>query len=114
MMAGGEVIQSLKQNLADLTYMLFTMRNEYELMAQNSDNEELKALMLETETGLREANGSVIKFYYEIDAHEERIASDLYNDEECIKTLQKEVDYLNQSIRALVEGNQNFLDSIKK
>ena len=113
-MDGREVIASLKANLADLTYALYVLRNEYDVIAQNLEDEKDKEEINRANASLVEANENVIKFYYEIDSNEAQMESELYNNEVRVKNLQSEVDNLNLSIRTFIEGNKNLLDNISK
>lgn len=113
-MDGREVIASLKANLADLTYALYSLRNEYNVIAQSAEDEKDKEDINRANASLVEANEYVIKLYYEIDSNEAQMESELYNDEARVKNLRNEVDRLNLSIRTFIAGNKNLLDNITK
>lgn len=100
------VIKSLKSNLADLTYVLFVFRNEFELMIQNSTDEKANKVLREFVTSLTESNKEVIRLYHEIESNEVGIQNEWYNDDTKINTLRQEVNNLNYSIHKLIEVNK--------
>lgn len=110
---GNDAIKSLKSSLADLTYVLFVIGKEFELMIENSDDEKIIDELRQTKSALQDSNSSVIKLYHEISTNEVGIQNEWYNDKTKIKSLQCEVDNLKSSINCILEANDN-LSYIKK
>lgn len=109
-----DVIKSLKSKLAEMTYLLYVMGKELELIIQNSKNENTVAHLQKVVDSLRDSNSDVIKFYHEIRKQETGIKAELYNDEAYIKSLQQEVDKLSNAMDTLIEGNNNFTNIVIK
>ncbi len=103
------IIKSLKSNLADLTYILFVIRKEFEQIIETSDDEKTNENLRKTTSALQESNNNVIRLYHEINKNEDRIKNEWYNDDTTLKKLKKEVDNLKKSIDALIDGNKNLL-----
>lgn len=108
---GIDAIKSLKANLADLTYILFVIGKEFDLMNQKTEDKKVKDELHQTIAALQDSNNEVIKLYHEIKSNEAGIENDWYNDESKIKCLQHEVESLKKSIDILLDGNRNFLNS---
>ena len=106
-----DVIKSLKSNLADLTYILFTIGKELKLIIQKSDDEKVKENLNHVVSALQDSNSEVIRLYYAIKSNEAGIQNEWYGDEAKLKGLQHEVDNLSRSIDVIIEGNKNFLGS---
>lgn len=106
---GIDAIQSLKSNLADLTYILFVFGKELELIIENSEDKKVYENLRQTISTLQDSNNEVIKLYHKISTHEVEIQNEWYDDETKIKSLQQKVDSLKESISVLLEGNKNFL-----
>lgn len=104
-----DVIKTLKSNLADLTYILFTIGKEFDLMIQKSEDEKHKNKVRQIISALQESNSEVIKLYHEIKLHEEGLKNELYCNEEVITNLQYQVDNLRKSIEILLGGNDKIL-----
>ena len=105
-----EVINTLQSSLADLTYIFFVMRKEFDLIIQNSDDEKVKNKLQQTILALQDSNNEVIKLYHEIKSNEVGIENEWYNEESKIKSLQHEVENLKNSINILLDGNRNYLN----
>ena len=105
-----EVINTLKSSLADLTYIIFVMGKEFDLIIQNSDDEKVKNKLHQTILALQDSNNEVIKLYHEIKSNEVGIENEWYNEESKIKSLQHEVENLKKSINILLDGNRNYLN----
>lgn len=108
-----DVINSLKSNLADLTYILFVFGKELELIIENSKDQKVNEDLRQTISALQDSNSEVIKLYHEINAHEVEIQNEWYDDETKIKSLQQKNDSLKKSINALLESNKNLLNANK-
>lgn len=104
-----DVIKSLKLRLTDLTYILFTIEKEFSLIIQKSDDKKVKEDLSRVVSALRDSNSEVIRLYHAINSNEVGIQNEWYNDETTLKSLKNEVDNLNNSINALVEGNKSLL-----
>lgn len=105
-----DAIKSLKSNLADLTYVLFVIGKEFELIIENSEDEKVNDSLRQTISALQDSNRDVIKLYYEISTHEVGIQNEWYDDETKIKSLQQKIDGLKESMNRVLEGNKNFLN----
>lgn len=109
-----DVIKSLQSRLADLTYILYVMGKEFELIIEKSDDEKVKTDLRKATTALQDSNSEVIKLYHEVKSHESGIQNEWYNEEADIKKLQHEVDNLSKSIDVLVKGNRDFLNNLSR
>lgn len=107
-----DVIKSLKSRLADLTYILFVIGKEFELLTQHTNGEQVSHELHKVITDLKESNNEVIRLYHEILKNENDLQNDWYNNKEDINNLQKTIENLQQSIEALIIGNKRFLNSI--
>lgn len=105
-----DVIKSLKLKLSDLTYILFVISKEFELIIQHSDDEKVNNELRQVISNLQDSNNNVIKLFHEINNHTDAMQNEWYNDEQSIKDLQKEVDNLSKSIDIMIEGNRKFLN----
>lgn len=108
----GDVIQSLKVTLADLTYALFTLGNEFDLILQQTEDEAVVNGLQRIVSSLRDSNGEVIRLFHEIQTHETGLQQEWYDDEKQIRQLQLTVDQLRSSIDTLLAGNQQFVNSM--
>lgn len=106
-----DIIKSLESKLADLTYILFTIGKEFDLIAQKTDDEKIKEDLSRVMSALQDSNSDVIRLYHAIKSNEDGIRNEWYGDEAEIKGLQTEVEYLGKSIDALLVGNKNFLSN---
>lgn len=111
MTMGSDAVKSLKSNLADLTYILFVLGKEFELIIENSEDEKVNDNLRQTISALQDSNKDVIKLYHELNTHEVGIQNEWYNDEAKIKSLQHEVDNLRKSINVILDGNNNLLNT---
>lgn len=105
-----DAINSLKSNLADLTYILFVFGKELELIIENSEDRKVNENLRQTISALQDSNGEVIKLYHEISSHEAEIQNEWYDDETKTKSLLQRAESLKESINALLESNKNFLN----
>lgn len=105
-----EVINTLKSSLSDLTYILFVMGKEFDLMIQNSDDKKVKNKLHQTILALQDSNNEIIKLYHKVKSNEAGIENEWYNEESKIKSLQYEVENLKKSIDLLLDGNRNYLN----
>lgn len=105
-----DAVKSLKSNLADLTYVLFVIGKELELIIENTEDKEVNENLRQTISTLQDSNSEVIQLYHEISTHEVEIRNEWYDDETKIKSLQHEVESLKESINVILEGNKNFLN----
>ena len=106
-----DVIKSLKSNLADLTYILFTIGKELKLIIQKTHDEKVKVGLNRVVSALQDSNSDVIRLYHTIKSNEAGIQNEWYGDEAKLKGLQHEVDNLSKSIDVILEGNKNFLSN---
>lgn len=106
-----DVIKSLKSNLADLTYILFTIGKELKLIIQKTHDEKVKEGLNRVVSVLQDSNSDVIRLYHTIKSNEAGIQNEWYGDEAKLKGLQHEVDNLSKSIDVILEGNKNFLSN---
>ena len=111
MTMGSDTVKSLKSNLADLTYILFVLGKEFELIIENSEDEKANDNLRQTISALQDSNKDVIKLYHELNTHEVEIPNEWYNDEAKIQSLQHEVDNLRKSINVILDGNNNLLNT---
>ncbi len=107
-----DVIKSLQSKLADLTYILFVIGKELELISQKSGDEKVKDNLCQIVSALHDSNNNVIKLFHEIKSNEGGIQKEWYGNEDRIKNLRHEVDSLSKSINTILEGNKNFLTNI--
>ena len=63
---GIDTINSLKLNLADLSYILFVIGKEFDLIIQKIEYEEVKNELRQVISKLQDSNNEVIKLYHEI------------------------------------------------
>lgn len=63
---GSDIIKSLKSRLADLTYILFVISKEFELLIQHDESHELHKVI----SDLKDSNNEVIRLYHEIQKYE--------------------------------------------
>lgn len=105
-----EVINSLKSNLADLTYILFVVRKEFELIVRNTEDGKMQNELCQAISALKDSNNDIIKLYHEIKSNETRIRNEWYNEGSKIQGLQREVDNLKKSIDVLLSGNRKLLN----
>lgn len=110
-MKAANVIKSLESKLADLTYILFIIGKEFELIAQKNNDGKVKENLNRVMSVLRDSNSDVIRLYHVVKSNEAGIQNEWYNDDVKIKGLQHEVDNLSKSIEVLLEGNKNFLSN---
>lgn len=106
-----DVIKSLKSNLADLTYILFSIGKELKLIIQKTHDEKVKEGLNRVVSALQDSNSDVIRLYHTIKSNEAGIQNEWYGDEAKLKGLQHEVDNLSKSIDVILEGNKNFLSN---
>lgn len=106
-----DVIKSLKSKLADLTYILFIMGKEFELITQKISDEKVKESLNRAMAALQDSNSDVIRLYHAIKSNETGIQNEWYNDEAKLKGLQHEVDNLDKSINLILEGNKSLLSN---
>ncbi len=109
-----DVIKLLQSKLADLTYILYVMGKEFELIIEKSDDEKVKTDLQKATIAMQDSNSEVIKLYHELKFHENGIQNEWYNEESDIKKLQYEVDNLSKSIDVLVNGNRDFLNNLSR
>lgn len=107
---GIDAINSLKSNLADLTYILFILGKELELIIENSEDQKVNENLCQTISTLQDSNREVIKLYHEISEHEVEIQNEWYDDETKTKSLQQKVKSLKESINTILESNKSFLN----
>lgn len=107
---GIDAINSLKSNLADLTYILFVLGKELELIIENSEDQKVNENLCQTISTLQDSNREVIKLYHEINEHEVEIQNEWYDDETKTKGLQQKVKSLKESINTILESNKSFLN----
>lgn len=107
-----DVIKSLKSNLADLTYILFTIGKELKLIIQKTHDEKVKEGLNRVVSALQDSNSDVIRLYHTIKSNEAGIQNEWYGDEAKLKGLQHEVDNLSRSIDVILEGNKNFVKNL--
>lgn len=105
-----DIIKSLKSKLSDLTYVLFIIGKELELVIQHSEDEKVNDELRQVISSLKDSNSNVIKLFHEIKSNETGIRKEWYNDEVEIKKLQQEVDNLGKSIDSIIEGNKKILE----
>ena len=109
---GSDVIKSLKSKIADLTYILFVISKEFELLIQHNNREQANRELHNVITDLRESNNEVIRLYHEILKNENDLQHEWYNNTEVVNNLQNTIENLQQSIEAVIIGNKQFLNSI--
>lgn len=107
---GIDTINSLKLNLADLSYILFVIGKEFDLIIQKIEYEEVKKELRQVISKLQDSNNEVIKLYHEIKKNEIGIRNEWYNDEIRVKNLENEVENLKKSIVLLLKENRLFLN----
>lgn len=107
---GIDAINSLKSNLADLTYILFVIGREFDLIIQKTEDEKVKDELRQVISTLQDSNNDVIKLYHEIKTNEKGIRDEWYNGEIRVEGLKKEVDNLKKSIDVLLNNNRLFLN----
>lgn len=105
------IIKSLESKLADLTYILFTIGKEFELISQKTNDEKVTEGLNRVMTALQDSNGDVIRLYHAIKSNEDGIQNEWYGNEANLESLLLEVDNLGKSINAILEGNKNFLSN---
>ncbi len=105
-----DIIKSLKSNLADLTYILFIIGKEFELLIQNSEDDKVNDNLRQAISALQDSNSDVIRLYHELSTHEAEIQNEWYDDETSIKNLQHEVDNLSKSIDVILKANRSLLN----
>ena len=105
-----ETIKSLKSTLADLTYILYVIGKEIELIIEHSEDEKANEELFKTTSILQDSNNSVIRLYHEIDTHETEIKNEWYDDKTKVESLQHEVDKLKEAISVIIEGNKDLLN----
>ena len=109
---GSDVIKSLKSKIADLTYILFVISKEFELLIQHNNGEQANRELHNVITDVRESNNEVIRLYHEILKNENDLQHEWYNNTEVVNNLQNTIENLQQSIEAVIIGNKQFLNSI--
>lgn len=105
---GIDIITSLRSNLADLTYILFVIGKEFELLIQNSEDDKVNDNLRQAILTLQDSNSDVIRLYHELSAHEVEIRNEWYDDETSVMNLQHEVDNLSKSIDVILKANRNL------
>ena len=80
-----DIIKSLESKLADLTYILFTIGKEFDLIAQKTDDEKIKEDLSRVMSALQDSNSDVIRLYHAIKSNEDGIRNEWYGDEAEIK-----------------------------
>ena len=109
-----DVIKSLKARLADLTYILFVIGKEFELLTQYNAGDQVSRELHKAISDLKESNNEVIRLYHEIQKHEDDLQNQWYDNIGDVKNIQNRITNLQQSTEALVIGNKQFLNSIIK
>lgn len=109
---GSDVIKSLKSKIADLTYILFVISKEFELLIQHNNGGQANRELHNVITDLRESNNEVIRLYHKILKNENDLQHEWYNNTEAVNNLQNTIENLQQSIEAVIIGNKQFLNSI--
>lgn len=109
---GNDVIKSLKSKIADLTYILFVISKEFELLIQHNEGDQVSHELHNVITDLKESNNEVIRLHHEIQKNENDLQNEWYNNTEDVNNLQNTIENLQQSIEVLVIGNKQFLNSI--
>ncbi len=110
---GLDVIKKLESTIADLSYVLFVIRKEFELMDQRIDDKNIKMKLSQVMSAMQDSNNEVIKLYHGIKTHEKEMQTEWYKDKSSVEVLQKEVDNLGKSIDVLLKGNKAFLNYIQ-
>lgn len=109
---GSDVIKSLKSRLADLTYILFVIGKEFELLIQHSEGNQVSHELNNVISDLKESNNEVIRLYHEIQKYENDLQNQWYDNIEDVNNLQNRIANLQQLTEELVIGNKQFLNSI--
>ena len=111
---GSDVIKSLKSIIADLTYVLFIISKEFELLIQHSNGEQISHELHSVIADLKESNNEIIRLYHEIQKYENDLQNQWYDNIEDVNNLQNRIGNLHQSTEALITGNDQFLENIHK
>ena len=109
MTMGTDVIKSLQSKLADLTYTLFVIRNEFEQIIQKSDDNKVKEELGKLVAALEDSNDNVIRLFHVIKSNEDAMRDEWYSDDADLHKLKQEVDNLSKSVDEIVESNKDFI-----
>lgn len=109
MTMGTDVIKSLQSKLADLTYTLFVIRNEFEQIIQKSDDNKVKEELGKLVAALKDSNDNVIRLFHVIKSNEDGMRDEWYSDDADLQKLKQEVDNLSKSVDEIVESNKDFI-----
>ncbi len=109
---GSDVIKSLKSRLAELTYILFVISKEFEILIQHNEEDQVSHELHNVISDLKDSNNEVIRLYHEIQKYENDLQNEWYDNVEDVNNLQNRIANLQQSTEALVIGNKQFLNSI--
>ena len=109
MTMGTDVIKSLQSKLADLTYTLFVIRNEFEQIIQKSDDNKVKEELGKLVAALEDSNDNVIRLFHVIKSNEDAMRDEWYSDDADLQKLKQEVDNLSKSVDEIVESNKDFI-----
>lgn len=107
-----DVIKSLKSRIADLTYILFIISKEFELLIQHNKEDKVSHELNNVISDLKESNKEVIRLYHEIQKYKNDLQNQWYDNIENVNNLQNRIANLQQSTEALIIGNKQFLNSI--
>lgn len=108
---GSDAIKSLKSSLADLTYILFTIGKEFDLIIKQTEDNRINEDLRQVISSLQDSNSEVIRLYHEIQSNEADLQNKWYDNKEDINNLQNTIENLLQSTEALIIGNQQFLNN---